>query len=74
MSRRFQLPPSVPVASGSRPPVRAVQWGFDKAGLRYRVVATAPGHVVVKDERGRRRRAIVQWGRPWCRITAWQPG
>jgi hypothetical protein len=52
--------------------VRAVQWGFDRAGLDYVVIATAPTHVTVRDPQGRRRRATVVWGSPWCRITKWR--
>lgn len=53
--------------------MRAVQWGFDRAGLDYTVIATAPTHVTVRDPQGRRRRATVVWGSPWCRITKWRP-
>ena len=57
---RFQLPPSVPLTSGTRPPVRAVQWGLDRAGLDYEVVAAAPSHITVIDRRdGRRLRELV---------------
>ena len=74
MSGRFRLPPSVAVSDGGRPPVRAVQMAFDRAGLDYEVVATAPAHVTVIARRdGRRLRATVTWGQPWCRFSRLRP-
>lgn len=71
---RFRLPPSLTVDAGRRPPVRAVQLGLDQAGLDYEVVATAPTHITMIDRRdGRRLRATVTWGHPWCRISRLRP-
>ncbi len=71
---RFRLPPSLSVPDGGRPPVRAVQQALDQAGLDYEVVATAPTHLTLVDRRdGRRLRATVMWGRPWCRTGRLRP-
>ena len=71
---RFRLPPSLNVPAGGRPPVRAVQRALDQAGLDYEVVATAPNHLTLVDRRdGRRLRATVTWGRPWCRMGRLRP-
>ena len=72
--KRFRLPPSLQLETGARPPVRAVQRALDQAGLDYEVVATAPTHMTVIDRRdGRRLRATVTWGRPWCRVSRLRP-
>ncbi|MEO1061599.1 MAG: hypothetical protein AAFZ07_09290 [Actinomycetota bacterium] len=72
--KRFRLPPSLGLEPGARPPVRAVQRGLDQAGLEYDVVATAPTHMTLIDRRdGRRLRATVTWGSPWCRISRLRP-